>query len=201
MTEFRSRPKVLVFFADAVPTDDERELVYDLPQSVQVLTRNAAAVSPGDKPEQADYVIGAVPKGYEDYPRFDNAAERKLKSDIKEARKAHETELLRNAGLAEENGVKAQFPQTTGEKPQILAVANPDLAAIHGNDTRPPGEQQPKLGGQNLETAPAGFPGSVKPDGATAHGGEGGEGTQPPADPAPGAPKPAAAPAWGTKTK
>lgn len=210
MTEFRSRPKVLVFFADAVPTEAERELVYDFPQSVQVMTRNAAAVSSGDKPEQADYVAGAVPESYKDYPVFNSAAERQVRAEVKEARQRHEAELLKNAGLAADNGVKPQFPQTTGEKPQILAAADPDLAAIHGKDTRPPGEQPPKLGGVNLETAPAGFPGSVKPDGeggatagrAAGEGGapadgtgapEGGEGTTP----APGAPKPAPTPAWG----
>lgn len=201
MTEFRSRPKVLVFFADAVPTEEERELVYDFPQSVQVLTRNAAAVSPGDKPEKADYVAGAVPESYKDYPVFNSAAERQIRADVKEARQRHEAELLKNAGLAAENGVKPQFPQTTGDKPQILAAADPDLAAIHGKDTRPPGEQPPKLGGVNLETAPAGFPGSVKPDGeggATAGRAAGqGTGASEGTTPAPGAPVPAPTPAWG----
>lgn len=208
MTDFGRRPKVLVFFADAVPTDDEREMVYDLPRSVDVATRNAAAVQPGDKPEQADYVIGAAPKAYDAYPRFDSAAERTLRADAKQARKDHEAAMKEAAGLAANSGVKAQYPQQTGDKPQILAAADPDLAAIHGADTRPLGERPPKLGGVNLETAPQGFPGSIKPDGEGGEGGgapAGGEGTTAPATPAPGAPVPQPTPAWGkgsaSKTK
>lgn len=81
--------KVLYFFKDAVPDEDEIEDVASINTGfIQLMTRNAAAVGIGERPETADFVMGAITPPYKDYRVFDAAAAKELAAEAKKQRQA-----------------------------------------------------------------------------------------------------------------
>jgi len=182
------KPIVLVFFADAVPTEDEIDLAASMPGNVHAMTRNAAAVQPGEKPEKGDFVIATdndiIPSpSYDNYPRFTADAARKITSEQKRDRKEARDKLA--AGLAADGGVQPQLPQFGAPRAQVGPEGGgaPDLDAIHGRGPKP-AETGDKLGGH---------PGTA-PDGVTSRDGDAGGNGGDPGTPAPDPNAPAAKP-------
>ena len=140
----QKRPKVIVFFKDAVPSEAELAALANAPQYIQLMPRNAAAILPGDKPEACDYVIGnPIPEPYANIPVFDGKAEREIKSDQREAAKDHvaEAERLRKEGEA--NGIT--LPPARDDNRPLAYPSDPDIKALHGELVV--GKPTEKLGG------------------------------------------------------
>lgn len=170
----KAKPRVLFFFADAVPTEDELAAIEAL-AGAHIFTRNAAAVMQTDKPEDADAVCGVVPEQYGDYP---------FVSTYEEAKAVM-------ANNDPESDFKPQMPGTAKAKAK---GKNKAKAVTSEPDGRTPGTSATTPAGTPATTAAPAVPGQA--DGSATPG------NQAPAPAAPAKPAaPAGAsvtpPTWG----